>query len=237
MAKTYSQLRDLALKMCDASGSSEAESVAEAALEETMSYLATKLELPALIKRANATWGSSTTSIAISTGGFNATDFQSPNRLFIAQTVDSYTEETPGIPYDFVEYMNWLDLMSIPNGINDPRIFESGAVDARPARAWTINLDEEVVVCPIAENNYLTLFYNTEPAAYTDNGYPEIPAQYSYILVNGAVLILKEYIREPEQIIDPRTLLRSLDDQIRELDIHKRSNRRNTILHVSHRYY
>lgn len=232
MARTYLQLRDRVLTFCDQVGSDDAAELVEAALEESMKYITSKIELPGLLHSAQATWGSSTTSLSIVTD-FGVADYASPDRLYVKKdsTADNY-----GLPYDYVEWMHWHDLKSVPSGDIRDSIFSPASLDERPARAWTIENNDLIHISPYATDNVLSLFYFSEPAAYSDAGTPEIPAKWDYILVSGGVLILKEWLREGDLVVEPRTILKGLDEQIAEMDSELSGKRKRGNLKISHRY-
>jgi hypothetical protein len=135
-----------------------------------------------------------------------------------------------------MEPMVWLDAAAVPGAGYRTSLFESATCDVRPDYSYTVNIDNEVEIEPLSADNVVNFYYNTAPAGYTDSGSPEIPSQYHYIVRNGAIIIAKEWVREPEALLDPFTVLKQLDDQIRDLDIAKRSNRRREPGRLSHRY-
>ena len=236
MARTYSQLRDSALILVDSStDATDLRQIAQVALEETMKYISQRVELPGLIKSATATWGASTVSIPLGVGGFGITNYDTPNRLYIR--LDS-TATAPGIPYDFREYLHWLDLSAVPDAVHyRSDSFEVLTGDERPSRCYTIDHSNNLIAAPVAEDNVLTFYYNIAPAAYADSGIPELPAaSFDSILVSGAVLVLKEFIREPDVIVDPYTILGSLDKQISQLDSFLNSRRRRRVLNIHSSY-
>ena len=98
-----------------------------------------------------------------------------------------------------MEYNHFIELRSIPGGVR-VGIMTPGTIDERPAFPWTITPLDKVWAQPLAQNNVLTLFYRKVPAAYVGANTPEILPMFDYILVNGAVLALKEFLREPTEI-------------------------------------
>lgn len=237
---TYLELKNRVLKFCDAVGSTDADDIVELALEEAMRFIAQRITVPPLIAEATHTVTStdlSNSSVALhasSPDGFAITQslMSSPNRLFIKK--DSSTAGK-GQPYTYQDYLAWLDLKSVPS-YSYPAIFTDSYTDERPARSYTIDLSRSLIAEPMSEGNVMTLFYNKPPAVYSDAGTPELEPMYEHVLVNGAVLILKEWIREPDVPLDPNTILQPLISQIREIDIHRRSNRQRESLKPSNRY-
>lgn len=233
---TYNDLKTRVLKFCDAVGSTDAGNIAELALEETLRFISEQIDLPDLIDKAQYTWTGSESSVALhGASGFNITQslFSSPNNLFVKKDTDS---EDYGTPYDYVEYLPWLQLKAAPSGMVRDAIFEPPSIDERPSRSYTIDLTHSLNCEPVTAGNVLTLFYNKPQAAYNASATPELPPKYEQLLVNGAVLILKEWIREPDHLLDPTTILQPLVPQIKELERHRRSNRRRNTLHLSRRY-
>lgn len=232
MPRSYSQLRDKVLTLCDQTGSTDATAVVQVALEETLKYIASQVELPGLLSSATATWGAATTSLGI-VADFVVSDYASPDRLYVKK--DAATAGY-GVPYDYVEWLHWNDLKAIPAGDIRSDLWDVNVLDERPNKAWTINFDDEILIEPYATDNVLTLVYFKEPAAYTDGGFPEIPPKWDYILVNGATLILKEWLREGDIIIDAHSILKALDPQIALMDMEMNSKRQRGNLKISHRY-
>jgi hypothetical protein len=235
--RTYQQLRDEVLKIANEVGSTDAEEVVAALLEQSMRYISTKVELPRLIRSAVATWGEDVESFPLfsNPAGFSINEniFGSTNRLFVKKEA---TARSPGIPYDFQEYMHFLDLQSVPGGSGRPDIFEPSRVDERPRHAWTITPDDRVVIDPVATSNVATLFYNQLTNSYVGAAVPEIPPKFEHILINGALSGIKEWQREPDTILDLDKIFQILDPQISELDSFLRGRRQRHNLKMGHRY-
>lgn len=232
---TYQELKVKALNLTDQSLEidADASAIAEYGLEEGLKYVANQINLPGLIGQASATWGASTESIPLGLGGFEITDYQAPNRLYIKRDSDV---EGVGIPYEYLEYLFWLDAKSIPLGDTRDSLFEENTLDERPARSYTIDFDSNLIAHPVAEDNVLTFFYKKEPAAYSAIGVPEIPSNFNYILVDAAILCLKEWLREPEAIVAPQTLFKALDPAIAVIqeELWGKRKRRNLKIHRSY---
>ena len=182
-------------------GQTDLQTVAQAALEEAMKFVAFHVRVPSLIASATATAPASpeleANAIAIGVGGFAVSStFQCPDRLYIKK--DSSVADI-GTPYEFLEYHHFQDLKSIP-GATRRDIFNPAALDERPQYSYTITPSDKIWAYPIAEDNLLTLVYRKVPAAYSGAASPEILAMFDYILVNGAVIALKEFLREPTEI-------------------------------------
>ena len=201
---TYQDLRDRALAQVSAVGQTEAQTVAQQALEEAMKFVAFHVRIPTLIAKATATAGASpdleSNAIAIETTGFSVTagQFQVPDRLYVKK--DSGTVEI-GTPYDFFEYHHFQDLKNAPSETGMRySIYTPWSMDERSNFSWTITPDKKVWATPLAQNNVLTLYYRKVPAVYGASTVPEIDTLFDHILVNGAVLALKEYLREPAEV-------------------------------------
>lgn len=241
---TYTVLRDRALGQVNLGGGTEAQAIAQTALEEAMKYVAFHVRIPSLISKATATAPANATleasAISLTGGagtfGISANTYQTPDRLYIkaASSTEGY-----GVPYEYLEYHHFIDLKSIPSasrvGILDP-----STSDERPDFAWTITPAGAVWAYPVKENNVLTLFYRIAPAAYSGAATPEIQPLYDYILVNGAVIALKEYLREPDKITNLWSLFDDENDgiikDVRRYDLAINGARKRSHLKV-HRSY
>lgn len=210
-------------------GDSDAAAIAEIALEEALKYVAQKVYLPALVASATYTWGVSDTEASLSSD-FGISDFETPVLLLVAENASS-----TGVPYVFREWLEYEQIRAVPGGIR-VNLTSATSYDERPDRVYTLNPSNELIAYPIKAGNVLTLYYRKSPAAYSDAGTPEMPSLFDSILVNGAVMYLKEYIREPEQIINPYKLFKDLDEQIEELDHHLKSQRQRRPMKLSARY-
>ena len=240
---TYGTLKNTVLTYLDLVGSTDAGTVVEKALVETLKYIQARATVPKLIGKATATWGASTTSIPIGTTGspkFNVTltDFGSPNRLYVARDSNA---DAPGIPYTFREYLEFQDLKAVPSGELRDSLYDPASRDERPDRSWTIDsitdpADPKVIIYPASENNVLTLFYNKPPAAFVSGNSPEIDADWDHLLVEGAFKITDQWLKEPDRPKSPHILLREIDPQIEEFKRSKKSNRKRGQLRLSHRY-
>ena len=236
---TYSTLKATVLTLLDLTGSTDAGTVVETALIETLKYIAARASLPQLIGSATATWGSATTSVPIGTSGdpkFNLSDFGTPNRLYVKK--DSSVVGA-GIPYTYVEYLDFLDLQNVPYGDVRDSLYEPASIDARPHYAWTIDHSTSpgaVIPYPISENNVLTLYYNKAPAAYNASNSPEIDALWDRLLTEGAFMITDQWLKEPEKPLPPHLLLARLNPEIDEYKLAKRSNRKRSHVRISNRY-
>lgn len=240
---TYGTLKSTVLALLDLTGSTDAGTVVETALVESLKYVASRATLPGLIGKATATWGAATTSIPIGTSGspkFNVTltNFGSPNRLYVAR---ESTATLPGLPYDFVEYLEFQDLKSVPSGEVRDSMYNPASTDERPRRVWTIDnitnsADPAVIAYPVTENNFLTLIYNKPPAAFVSGNSPEIEADWERLLIDGAFLITDQWLKEPERVKPPHALLKALDPEIEEFKRAKTGNRKRSTLRLSSRY-
>lgn len=238
---TYDALRDRALAQVSCLGQTEAQAVAQQALEEAMKFAAFHVRIPSLIASATATAPANPTlessAIAITGGagtfGVTAGVFQAPDRLYIKK--DSTITDI-GTPYEFLEYHHFQDLKSIPAALR-VGIFNPAALDERPNFAWTITPTDKVWAFPVSQNNVLTLVYRKVPAAYVGGNTPEILPMFDYILVNGAVLALKEWLREPTQVITWWDMFeQQLMKDVQRYDLFLNSQRKRSHLKI-HRSY
>lgn len=237
----YSTLRDRALGQVGCTGQTEAQAVAEVALEEAMKFVAFHVRVPSLIASATATAPASpeleANAIAIEGGAgtfqISAGVFQAPDRLYVKKDSSAVS---PGTPYEFLEYHHFLDLKSIPGGTRIG-IMEPGVLDERPARSWTITPSNKVWANPLTQGNVVSLYYRKSPAANTGGNTPEILPMFDYILVNGAVIALKEFLREPAELTTMWALFeQALLKDCQRYDLFLNSQRKRSHLQI-HRSY
>lgn len=239
---TYAELRDRALKQVGMSGQTDAEEIAEIALEEAMKFVAFHVRIPSLVASATATAPADpqdeANAIALEGGAgtFQITSgvYQCPDTLYVKK--DSATSGY-GVAYEFLEYPHFIALKSIP-GSSRPSVMDPAIVDERPDRSYTITPSNEVWAEPLTEDNVLTLFYRKSPAVYADATTPEILPLFDHILVNAAVVALKEWMREPDVISDLWSLFeQALTAQIQRYDnfLHGRRKRGHLRIHRSYR--
>lgn len=235
---TYETLRDRALSRVGQTGQTEAQLVAQAALEEAMRFVAFHVRILSLIGSATATAPANasdeSSAITLGSGGFNITStYQTPDRLYVKNnsSADNY-----GTPYEFREYPHFIDLQSISSSSRS-NILTPTFDDERPNFCYTETPSGKIWAQPLDENNVLTLFYRKSPAAYSASGTPEIHTLFDHILVNGAEMVLKEWLREPESITSMWSLFESLLPQIEEYDkqINSGRKRRQIKIHRSYR--
>jgi hypothetical protein len=201
---TYSTLRDRALDQVGCTGQTEAQTIAQVALEEAMKFVAFHVRIPSLVASATATAPSDpqleASAIALTGGagtfGISTGVFQCPDTLWVKK--DSSTVGY-GTPYEFYEYNTFLALKAIPSG-RRIGVLDNGFADERADFSWTITPTDKVWSEELVEDNVLTLFYRKSPAAYSGAATPEITPLFDYILVNAAVLALKEWLREPAEL-------------------------------------
>jgi len=220
----YSALLAKALTLVDSTGVTQAASIGEIALEETMKYVASKVYLSGLVSSATYTYGASDTYVELS-ADLGISDFETPEHLYVDD-----------VPYVFREWHTWKQLKNSP-GARRTDLSSATTNDDRPLRVYTLDPNDRLYIYPISAGNVVDFYYRTSPAAYGDgSGTPEMPALFDSLLVNGAVMYLKEYIREPEQIINPYELFKKLDPQIQELDIHLNSKRSRRQMKLARSY-
>lgn len=233
---TYQALRDEALSLVGGEGQEDLQDVAEKALYQCMKWVAFHVRILNLIGSATATAPADAhledNAITLGVGGFNVTStFQCVDRLYVKH--DSSTEGK-GVPYDYLEYHHFLDLLNVPGGYRE---LADVTWDEAPEFRFTVTPSGKLWAQPLIEGNVLTLFFKKEPAAYADNGTPEILPLFNHILVEGAVLVLKEWLREPAEIMTMWNLFdNGLKSQREEYDRQINGARKRTSLRM-HRSY
>lgn len=228
---TYGTLKANALTLLESTGATDVGAVIEIALHEAMNYIASKVRLDDLIESASFTCSSDDDSIPLGVSGFAVSDLVTPVELYVG---DSATDD--GVRYVYRRYMEWRRLKTVPNakryGVwNDPD-------DLRPGYCFTIDSSDNVLLNPTANSgDVVTLFYEKAPAAYNASNEPELNAKYHGIVLAGALLWGKEFIKEPETIINPYTLFAQLDPQIQEMELHLKALGSSTpVMRISSRY-
>lgn len=235
---TYDALRDRALGQVGCTGQTEAQAIAQQALEEAMKFVAFHVRIPSLIASATATAPASpmleSNAIAIGVGGFAVSStYQCPDRLYVK--TNSNAAEI-GTPYEFMEYHHFQDLKNIAAGARIG-VLDSVTLDERPDFCWTVTPSDKIWATPLKEDNVLTLVYRKVPAAYSGSSSPEILAMFDFILVNGAVIALKEWLREPADITTLWTLFESgLMKDVQRYDLFLNGQRKRSHLKI-HRSY
>lgn len=233
---TYQTLRDEALALVGGEGQLDLQSVAEKALYQCMKWVAFHVRVPSLTSSATATAPADAhledNAITLGASGFNVSStFQCVDRLYVKN--DS-TTEGKGIPYDYYEYHHFLDLINIPGGYRE---YADSTWDEAAEFRFTITPSNKLWAQPLSEGNVLTLFFRIEPAAYNGSGTPEILPLFNHILVEGAVLVLKEWLREPAEIMTMWNLFENgLKAQREEYDRQINGTRKRTSLRM-HRSY
>lgn len=238
---TYLQLRDRAISQISLTGNADAQEVAQIALQECMRYVAHKVRVPALLPTvaaaAPAPGGDGVIAMTL-TGTFalGSGVYQAPDRLWVAKTSGDVTALDKGTPYKYYPIEAYRDLSNIAP--NFRTYIDSDSINDLDSKfRWTVDeATGTVYIDPVEEGNYVTLQYHKSPAAYADGTTPEILPLFDYILVDGAVLALKEWLREPGEILTYRSLFRALDPDIEEYKRHIAGTRKRTQLRM-HRSY
>ena len=222
---TYSELLDDVLTLTDQTGVTPATNIAKIGLVRTLKYISSRVYLPDLVPSATYTWGASDTEALLSTD-FVVTDYSTPVVLFVND-----------IPYVYRDYLQWKQLQNSPGKSYRENISSVPTLDERPARCFTIQSNETLYVRPVAEGDVLELFYKKEPGAYGDgSGTPEMPSEWQWLLVDGAIAFVQAWERNQEKILPPAKLFTFLDDSIQELDIALNSQRARGKMRLSHSY-
>lgn len=207
---TYEQLRDRALGQTGTTGMTEPQTIAQYALEEAMRFVASHVRIQSLIGSATATAPADahleTNAITLGVSGFNiSSSFQCIDRLYVKK--DSSVVGR-GTPYEYVEYDYFHDLKAAPGSIR-VGVYDAASYDERPMYSYTLTPDGKIWSTDIAEDNVLTLVFQKTPAAYSGSSTPEILTKFDYILVDAAVIAIKEWQKEPAEIVTLRTLFQN----------------------------
>jgi hypothetical protein len=215
---TLGEIKADVLSLAESPESIEIGKVAEIGIQETLKYISSKVVLPELVRDAEVTYAAAShnSGIAIGAGGFEVADFDTPLRLYV-----------DNVAYDLRDYLVWKDLKTERNGFPGTRIYEHEREDRRPDRVWTLRYSDNLILFdPFpTEGTTIELVYIKPVDAYADANVVFLPNRFEGLVMNGALVYCKEYIREPEQIINPYQLLSTLDPQIQELKIHRDSTR------------
>jgi hypothetical protein len=225
---TYGELKTRALRLSDEVGNSDAALVAEEGLREALKYTANRVVIDGLVGTAEYTVLGTEPQVNNQTvyelfgSDFTITDTSAPLQPLVLYVRNASDD---GIPYDYRRFLDWKRLKTVP-GRNREFIFTASLRDRRPDRSFTINASDQVVIFPEPRTaQVLTLHYKLDPAPYDDLTTPEIPAEWDSILVNGATVLIKEMVRQPDQIINPFELFGGLDRQIKDFEREERSRR------------
>lgn len=232
---TYLTLKQRALSLCDLTGATdEVDTWAEIGLEETVKYIAQRVPLRGNLSKATYTWGASDTKVSITdAGGFNLSDFTTPERLYVND-----------IPYSFYDWLTWKDLSEVP-GVGSPVVFASNAraTDARQEHSWSIDTEDYVWVNNVNEGDVLELYYPTEIAVYSDAGIPPIPPNFHQIVMMGAAMVIDACLKRSRlagptgvQLLNLPAIFSALDPQIEELELHMLSGRKRHKMKIDYSY-
>lgn len=192
MAQTWGDLKAEVLTLSESTGATDIAAVAALALHKSLKYVSRLVRLRRLISSATYAWTESLTDgVAIGGGGFGITNYETPHLLLVGDMADA---DTKPVPYTYVEYSEWLVLRSVPSSgrLN----LDAVTLDARPDRAYTIDLNSKIIIEPIVEDD-VNFFYFKAPAAYSDAGYPEIEDVWTDLLVDMGLAVTKFFIENP----------------------------------------
>jgi hypothetical protein len=137
----------------------------------------------------------------------------------------------------FRDYIEWTQLKAVPNGYRIG-VGAPPTRDERPTHVYTIDQSNNILIEPIPkEDDILTLFYRTPPAAYGDgSGTPEIQTDYEHLLVDGAVSWVQNWERNQDEIVPPGKIFKLLDPAIKEMDDNLNSGRQQRKLRLASSY-
>lgn len=232
---TYDELRDKALRLSDEEGNSDAQAVAEDLLVEAMKYVATFVRLDNLVGSAQHTWVDGDTEADLFGSDFTIADASAPLEplnLFVASDATSN-----GTEYSYRRFLDWKRLQGDPIIGRRSSIFDSYINDNRPYRNFTIDPSNRLVIDPVPqEDAVVTIHYKIPVAAYVGANTPEIPGDWDFILVSGAILGIKEFIRQPDAIIDPYNLFVQLDPHLKKMEWQLRGRHTNPRMKIANSY-
>lgn len=209
MARTYLQLRNQILTFVNAVGSTEVASTVDAALYETMKYIARKCTdapLPLLIGTATYTWdqGTEDGAVPLGAGGFEVADMATPRRLFVKPTGQGMGKGYLHTFRDLEAY--YSSLFSNPYKLS--RLFptSSGYESSRTENfIWTIDYTSvatgEVRIYPIQDGQVVTLYYTKNIPAFDPATQPPVPGDYDSLVLQGALVLTQEWLKEPDAIL------------------------------------
>lgn len=233
MPRTYLQLKTDALVLTDHEGSADVGSVAEIALLEALKFVAQNVRLDSLVGEASYTLDATDITnqyIPLNTDGFEVADITEPLELWVGQTATSDGER-----YEYKRYLDWRRLKNTQSGRSP--LFGSYTNPSMASRTFTLNTSDNILIYPFpTEGKICTLFYQKEIAAYSDAGYPELNDPWDSILINGAVLYIKEFLKETMEPLNPYLLFQQLIPQIEELKISLDSPRTSPRLRIHSSY-
>jgi hypothetical protein len=237
---TYTALLARATGQLGLTGQLDAEEIGAVALYEAMRYVAFYVPIPSLSPIVSATAPAPAGDGVITMGlyttfGLASGTFQAPDRLWVAESSSVVTSLEKGTIYNFMEYQDYLDASSVSLGFRDG-INPHPIADMQHRLVWTVKDNTDVLVMPVAQGNEVTLRYRKEVAANTGSNTPEILPLFDFILVNAAVLVLKEWQREPAAITTMWELFSSLKPSIEEYKRHIAGTRRRMDLRVNRNY-
>jgi len=211
---TLGEIKQDVLTLCESPDVTEIGNVAKIGIQETLKYISSKIIFAELAKTKTLEFSLDDHSegIPLNVGGFEADDYDTPLRLYIN-----------GIPYRFRDYLTYTDLTSeVISGKHNRELYDNRVIDKRPKYCWTLRYEDQMILFNARPDDGadMKLVYKKKIPVYDENTVVFLPSMFESLLTNGAVLYCKEYIREPEMIINPYQLLSGLDTQIQELQIH-----------------
>lgn len=197
---TYSELLDDVLVMTETQGVTDVIALVKIALPRCVRYISRRVDLSQLIQTSTYTWASGTTQASLGVD-FAVTDYQTPYLLLVGET-----------PYNYLEFKDWLVLKFKPGGWREG--LDAPTRDLRYEFSFTIDLDDNIILYPIPVDQVVTLYYFSSVAAYADAGVPEIPSDWTDILIDGACLVVKTYIENPSAPVNFDSIFKNLDTTI-----------------------
>lgn len=206
MARTYAQLKTQLLILVNGTGSIELGTLADTALLEVMRYIARNVpDLPTLIGRSEATWPASpANSLDIATD-FGVTNINTARRLYVrAPTVT----RGYGPLYTYRTLETYHSIMYPRAGLYERTQFPDDPFYENMSRVWTIDYTTvstgEILISQVSEGDIVTLFYTKD---IPTSGAVPLPGDFDNLLLQGAQVIMENWIKEGENLVSMEKLL------------------------------
>lgn len=204
--RTYAQLKTQLLILTNGVGSNELGTLADTALLEVMRYIARNVpDLPALIGKATATWPAlPANSIDIATG-FGVTNINTARRLYVkAPTVT----KGYGPLYTYRTLETYHTIMYPSRGKYERTQFPDTQWYEDIDRVWTIDYTSTatgvVLINQVSAGDIVTLFYTKD---IPTSGTVPLPGDFDNLLLQGAQVIMENWIKEGENLNSMEKLL------------------------------
>lgn len=209
--RTYAQLKTQLLILTNGVGSDELGTLADTALLEVMRYIARNVpDLPALVGKATATWPAlPTTTLSIATD-FGVTNINTARRLYVRSPTltNGY-----GPLYTYRTLETYHTIMYPARGRYARSQFPDNDIFETTNRVWTIDYTTvttgQIMISQVSPADIVTLFYTKD---IPTTGVVPLPGDFDNLLLQGAQVIMENWIKEGENLVSMERLLeRNLD--------------------------